>query len=239
MKKLCDSALGRQLRNLEALKAMAFQFAYWFCSILFLESMLRYSLGGTFGPRGIYVVLFSTVAAGLLTVTVSFLPRRFQFPIMLVLSVVTVFIYGSQVVYKMIFGTLYAVSQMKMGGAAVTSFWKETIATIWENLGFILLLALPVPVLIGMRICGKKYFSRGNMLYRILLLTAMVTVHVLAMQHMTNKGTGYFTDYYYYHAKDATTTQTAERFGLITAFRLELFGTKAPEASKPVAMEPA
>ena len=63
------------------------------------------------------------------------------------------------------------------------------------------------------------------------------------------RGTGFFTDYYFYYNEHTTTDQAAERFGLLTAFRLNVFGTaKSPEEeqlsyplpeTEPVATESA
>jgi len=242
MKKFDISPLGKQLHNSEARKATVFQFAYWFFTIMFLEGILYYSLYEIFGWQHLYVVGFSAVIAGILSFVLSFVARRWQFFLMLLITLMLVVFYGSQVVYDLIFGTFYSASQMQMGAAAVTSFWNETIATIGDNLLFIGIMLLPVFALIGMGVSDKERFTKSNWLYRAVLVVAVLLINMAVLRHMSNQGTGYFTDYYYYHAKDATVTQTAERFGLITAFRLELFGTKSdeivPEEKEPENKEP-
>lgn len=201
-----------------------FQFAYWFLTILFLEAMLHGAAYSAFTGKFAYVAGFSaSVAAGLALIG-SFLPMTVQFIYTLLVSVALIILYGSQVIYELIFGTLYSVNQMQMGADAVTSFWRETISTMGENLGFILLFLIPVAVLVALRFLCRNVFGRSSMVCRAVLLVAALLSAVLTTGALDNGGTGFFTDYYFYHANDVTTTQTVERFGLLTGFRLELFG---------------
>ena len=67
MKRFDISPLGKHLHNSEARKATVFQFAYWFFTIMFLEGILYYSLYEIFGWQHLYVVGFSAVIAGILS----------------------------------------------------------------------------------------------------------------------------------------------------------------------------
>ena len=223
--------------------AAVFQFAYWLLTLIFLEAMLHGAVYGMFTQKFAYVGGFSISIAVILALVGSFLPMTAQFVYMLLVSVVLIILYGSQVVYELIFGTLYSVSQMQMGGDAVTSFWRETLSTMGENLGFILLLLILIAMLVVLRLFCKNVFRRSDMVSRAVLVIVALLPCVLTIGSMDNGGTGFFTDYYFYHANDVTTTQTVERFGLLTAFRMELFGegmdaqeflSNAPEVQEPV-----
>lgn len=223
--------------------AAVFQFAYWLLTLIFLEAMLHGAVYGMFTQKFAYVGGFSISIAVILALVGSLLPMTAQFVYMLLVSVVLIILYGSQVVYELFFGTLYSVSQMQMGGDAVTSFWRETLSTMGENLGFILLLLIPIAVLVVLRLFCKNVFRRSDMVSRAVLVVVALLSCVLTIGSLDNGGTGFFTDYYFYHANDVTTTQTVEQFGLLTAFRMELFGegmdaqeflSNVPEVQEPV-----
>ena len=145
----------------------------------------------------------------------------------MVLLVLLMVLYGSQLIYKFIFGTLYSVAQIQQGGAALTSFWKETVATVKERIGYILLLFLPLILLTIGRFLWKTVNGPSNWLWRGIVAAVSVVAWVAVVLSLSAGGTGYFTDYYFYHSNETTTTQAAERFGLLTALRLELFTTEA------------
>ena len=50
-------------------------------------------------------------------------------------------------------------------------------------------------------------------------------LHMGALLQLHFGGQGMFTDYYYYYSDTIATNQTAERFGILTTFRLELLGS--------------
>lgn len=202
-------------------------FAFWLFAVLYLESLLHIVVYGGFTWKFLYTLGFSAAFAGVLTLIGSFLPKKAGFPVAVVLLVVLMVLYGSQLVYKFIFGTLYSVAQIQQGGAAITSFWKETVATIKERFAYILLLFLPLVVLILIRIFVKKALGASNWLWRGITAAVSIVACVVTILCLNIGGTGYFTDYYFYHSNETTTTQAAERFGLLTALRLELFTGEA------------
>lgn len=208
-----------------SLVSLAKRFLFWLAVIAYFEGLLHIVIFANVSVKVLYILGFSLSVAGLLTLATSFLPRKADLVVTAVLTVLLTILYGSQLVYKFIFGTLYSVSQIQQGGAALTSFWKETMATIRDKFGYILLLLLPLAVLAGLWIKKKWHFAPTNWFWRgaTALLAAVawgVTVLCIGLG-----GTGYFSDYDFYHSNDATTTQTAERFGLLTALRLELTAT--------------
>ena len=207
-------------------------FAFWLFAILYFEGLLHIVVYGGFAVNFLYAVGFSLMFAGILALVMSFLPRKAGFPVAVVILVLLMVLYGSQLIYKFIFGTLYSVAQMQQGGAAITSFWKETVATIKERFGYILLLFVPLVGLTAVRIFRKNALGPSGWLCRGILAAVSVAACVVTILCLKIGGTGYFTDYYFYHSNETTTTQAAERFGLLTALRLELFTT---EPETPVA----
>ena len=167
--------------------------AYWLTLLLSLELMLHILAYGTPGMDFIMVVGFSACIACGLALLLSFLPEKLRLPVEILLTVLLIVFYTSQIIYYLIFGTLYAAALVQQGGQAITNFWKETALTVWENLPWVLgaaatgLLFWPFWKLRGEAPTG--WSCRG------LLLAVAVTAQLLSLGAVKAEGTGYFTDY--------------------------------------------
>ena len=200
-------------------------FAYWLLAFACWELMAHFTVFGQFHPRFLYALGFGGAIACLVTVLVSLVPAKLRFAANMLLTVVLVFVYGSQMVYEFIFGTLYSAAQMEIGGAALTSFWRETITTIAEKLHYLAVLLIPV---VGLLLLRKFRYGMFRCKYgstRLILLLMAAVLHMGALLQLHFGGQGMFTDYYYYYSDSVATNQTAERFGILTTLRLELLGS--------------
>lgn len=200
-------------------------FLFWFCSLSYLESLVHYTVYGGFHPRFLYAVGLTAAIAALLALAFSFISRRLRFGAMLASILVLTVLYGSQMVYEFVFGTMYSVAQMGMGGAAITSFWRETLMTMWEKLPWVLALLVPAAGLVLLRIFRNGLFRARFGKTRMLLALAAVGLHAVTLLCLETGGTGMFSDYYYFYSDTIATSQTAERFGVLTMMRLERIGS--------------
>lgn len=213
--------LRKMLRNGEQRKAALIGLLYWFFAVVYWELLLHIVSLGELNGNFAFVLGFSFVFASGLTLLQSFFPGKLRFAGNMIVTAVLIILYGSQLVYYFVFATLYSVSMMQQGGAAVTSFWKETVATVWEKLPW--LLSLFLPMLMLCMISGFRRLGKTNPVWQGSLVAAAVLVQAVTVGCLSLGGTGYFTNYYYYHSNTATTDQVASRFGLLTAFRLDIF----------------
>lgn len=191
--------------------------AYWALALLYWELLLG---GAVFHKLGLaaYAVGFTLTAALLLSLVLSFL-KRGRFAAEIGLTVIFALLYGSQMVYNFIFGTLYSVAMVSQGGDAVTNFWREVLATMRDH--FPWLVALFVPLIV--RIVGRKWLGgRMKAQGRIVLLLLTIGIVALTRFGIQRGGTEMFSDEYYYRSGEIATNQTAQRFGLLTTIRLEL-----------------
>lgn len=218
------------IKNTASFRSAGAWFGFWLLTILYLEGLLHMVVYGDFDGKVLYILGFSVAFAGAFTVLLSFLRGKAGTAAAVALVAVLMVLYGSQIIYRFIFGTLYSVAQIQQGGQAITSFWKETWATIKEKIGYILLLFLPMAALIGLEVRGKKLLGISGWLSRGIITAVSIAACVVTVLCLKIGGTGYFTDYYYYYSNETTTTQAAERFGLLTALRLELFPAKGGTA---------
>ena len=204
---------------------VGFQFGFWFCALLFWEILLHIIVLGDFGGNFGYLAGFTASAAALLALVQSFVPKKVNFAVTLVLSLVLTVLYGSQLVYNYVFGTLYSMALMGQGGQAITSFWKETVMTMWEELPAIALLLIPSAALLVLRKPAKKHFAPSAMAGRIVLLVLVLAGHLGCLLGLRLGETGAFSDYYYYYSDTVATQQNAQRFGLLATIRLETVGS--------------
>ena len=202
-------------------KVAAIGFGYWVFALLFWETLLHFAVFGEFDPKFGYAVGFTVAFAFVPALVGSFLKPKTAFVTNLLLTLVLTVLYGSQMVYNFIFGTLYSVALMGQGGQAVTSFWRETLSTMLEKLPWLLLLLIPLLVLILLR----RQVGKTGWGWRFLALAGAVLVFLSVEHCLYRSGTELFSDYDYYTSNTISTNPTAQRFGLLTTFRLELFGS--------------
>ena len=221
MKNLFEK-LKQMLRHRESLKTTVFTWLYWLATLLFFELLIHIVAYGMPGLNFGFVLGFSSVfAAGLCLIT-RLIPEKARFVATIVLDVVLMLLYGSQLVYYFVFGTLYSVSQVQQGGDAVTSFWRETLLTILNNFPWVLTLFVPLVGSILLKKFCKKTPAPTNAAWCVALVLVAVLLQFVTTQAVKIGGTGYFTNYYFYYNDTTTTDQATERFGLLTAMRLDL-----------------
>lgn len=190
---------------------------YWAFALLYWECLLSGSVFHSFGVR-IYALGFTLSAALLVTLVLSFL-RKGRFGAEVFLTAVLTLLYGSQIVYHFIFGTLYSVAMVSQGGEAMTNFWRELLAAMGDHFPWLIALLVPLALRIFLR-KGLKGELRAK--GRIVLLALAVALFALTRVGIRQTGTEMFSDEDYYRSREIATNQNVQRFGLLTTIRLEL-----------------
>ena len=190
---------------------------YWAFALLYWECLLSGSVFHSFGMR-IYALGFTLSAALLVTLVLSFL-RKGRFGAEIFLTAVLTLLYGSQIVYHFIFGTLYSVAMVSQGGEAMTNFWRELLAAMGDHFPWLIALLVPLALRIFLR-KGLKGEPRAK--GRIVLLALAVALFALTRADIRQTGTEMFSDEDYYRSREIATNQNVQRFGLLTTIRLEL-----------------
>lgn len=190
---------------------------YWAFALLYWECLLSGSVFHSFGVR-IYALGFTLSAALLVTLVLSFL-RKGRFGAEVFLTAVLTLLYGSQIVYHFIFGTLYSAAMVSQGGEAMTNFWRELLAAMGDHFPWLIALLVPLALRIFLR-KGLKGELRAK--GRIVLLALAVALFALTRAGIRQTGTEMFSDEDYYRSGEIATNQNVQRFGLLTTIRLEL-----------------
>lgn len=190
---------------------------YWAFALLYWECLLSGAVFHSFGVR-IYALGFTLSAALLVTLVLSFL-RKGRFGAEILLTAVLTLLYGSQIVYHFIFGTLYSAAMVSQGGEAMTNFWRELLAAMGDHFPWLVALLVPLALRIFLR-KGLKGELRAK--GRIVLLVLAVALFTLTRADIRQTGTEMFSDEDYYRSREIATNQNVQRFGLLTTIRLEL-----------------
>ena len=190
---------------------------YWAFALMYWECLLSGAVFHSFGVR-IYALGFTLSAALLVTLVLSFL-RKGRFGAEVFLTAVLTLLYGSQIVYHFIFGTLYSVAMVSQGGEAMTNFWRELLAAMGDHFPWLIALLVPLALRIFLR-KGLKGELRAK--GRIVLLALAVALFALTRAGIWQTGTEMFSDEDYYRSGEIATNQNVQRFGLLTTIRLEL-----------------
>lgn len=198
-----------------------FHILFWLVCLIYLETLLHIVIFRTFTGRFLYILGFSAVIACVLSAATALLSRRTNANVTTAILCFLCALYLSQMIYYYIFGGMYSLSMVALGGNAITNFWKEMFATIREHLPILLLTLAPIPVLCLLRKFAGELFEQNRNASRLWVLTVAVALHIIILLSLRLGGTGFYTAYSYYHGNDATTEQTTENFGLLTTFRLE------------------
>lgn len=190
---------------------------YWAFALMYWECLLSGAVFHSFGVR-IYALGFTLSAALLVTLVLSFL-RKGRFGAEIFLTAVLTLLYGSQIVYHFIFGTLYSAAMVSQGGEAMTNFWRELLAAMGDHFPWLIALLVPLALRIFLR-KGLKGELRAK--GRIVLLALAVVLFALTRAGIRQTGTEMFSDEDYYRSREIATNQNVQRFGLLTTIRLEL-----------------
>ncbi|MBR2780591.1 MAG: sulfatase-like hydrolase/transferase [Eubacteriaceae bacterium] len=210
---------------LEEAREPFFMFLYFFFTLSYLEILIHLCVYGNTTAMRIYPIVFSLPVAMLLSALAS-LGRGRARKIICILAVVLVcFIFGAQFVYFRIFGSFFSISQLKMGGDAITSFWKETVSCIKSNI--ITLVLFILPLILGPFLLRRTVSPKKTVKQKLVMLGAMIFIvlilHLIGLVVLEAAGTGSYTAYETYHSPDISTDKSVKSLGVITTARLETY----------------
>ena len=213
---MIEQEMDRLLRNLKKHTMIL----YWLFAFVYWEIVAHGAMFGQFQSSFRFALGFAAVLGLGFALLTGLLPKFFMFPVNLLLALAGTVLYGSQMVYCFIFGTPFSVSQIGLGGDAITQFWREMFKTMGENLGWILALLVPLGVLILLRVF--RFLGRPGWLSRGVILVLAAVLAFVTWNGIVRGGTDMFSDHYFFTSVKSTSAQTMERFGVPMTFVLEL-----------------
>jgi len=225
-----------------------FYFAYFAISLFVSEIAFRLSAFGSLSGLTVYFILFVLSAAALLSAVCTALPEKAGRTVSFVFTVFLLLFYGVGLVYRHIFGSFLSLAQVGMGGAAIKSFWKETLIGIAQCWFYIILLLLPLAFLIIRTKREKKAAasasakteaesavydgkhsqksskpSAGRFAVPVALLAAAAVLHTVSVLALPLSGSAAYSPKDIYN-DSFVLAMSQKHFGDLTSARLELRG---------------
>ena len=177
---------------LKRLRRSMINASYWFLILMYMELLMHTLFFEGFSIAYLFTVAFTAVAALILSSLLCLLPRKANATISLILVSVISLVFCTQLVYEAVFGSMYSLSQVGMGGDALTNFFKETVATIVENLHFLLAMLLPIPLTAVLIFKYKRLFAVKRSWMNAVIIAVALVLQFVAYSCLSIGGTGYY-----------------------------------------------
>ena len=215
---------GKTAKETRSVKETVIHCAFFCAIIIFLELTLHYMFFTGFSGRLFYLTLFCLPIGQFCALITGFFREKVNRIISWILITLIIIFYVAQFIYYAIFGSFMSLFLVGMGGEAITSFWRETISTAWNNLPKIIVFFVPL-ICYGVLCKFRKLPLRQVRLsLQGGIAVSAVAIHFLTLAVIGLGGTGAFSAYALYHSFDTGTDISAEAFGILTTTRLEFMG---------------
>ncbi len=197
-------------------------FYFFTGSVLYWELLMHAFVLYSFNWRFLYVAAFTMFWGAFAAFLCGFGKEKTGKIILWVTQSVMCVWYIAQTIYFKVFGGFISLYLVKMGGTALTNFFKETLACVLENCWLLALLALP---LVATRFLQKKkVFSlkRRGAYIQIRMAVICLLIHLICLLLLPIGGTGPYSVHDLYHSPNTGTDASAANLGFLTTARLEL-----------------
>jgi len=191
--------------------------ALWECGIhLFVYNKIL--------TENLFMIGFSIPAGIIISILMTVFPNKANKVLSRVIVIFLYIYFAAQYIYYCVFGSFFSMFQIRMGGDAVTGFWKETLSCIKDNIGYLLLMLIPLVIF---ELCVK---FKAVCLERVKLKEfgiqagSALVAHIICVICICLVGTGTTTSFYdVYFGNTTTTDRSVEVLGVMTTSRLELW----------------
>ncbi len=193
-------------------------------AFLWMELMFRVAIhkviGSFFGVGLLYTFGFTVAAAALVYLLCTLFSPKVNFWITVAFLSLAAAVLTSEIIYAGIFGELYDIDKMLMAGEAIGDFGKDTIPrSLFQNLLYIVGVWLPMIVYC---IFGKLLAPAHRAPAKFKIFSVLTTVVVHALMVLIILCTDGYSGPRYWYISQFNSTASAEQFGMLTTFRLDL-----------------
>jgi len=197
-------------------------FLFWTAALALFELTLQCAVYGALTPRLLYGLFFTLSSALVLTLLSSLFPRPgVNRAVRYALLALLFLLYGAQLVYFRIFGTFFSLSYIAMGGEAIGGFFPTLLRALAQSWLPLALFVLPFPALFALHRLGFLSSTRLSRSGVRLLAIGAVLLYCAGMLPVWASGDVELPGSLYRDPYGVIDRQ-CERFGLLTAERLEL-----------------
>lgn len=203
------------------LKPLGIYFLIYVVTITLSELFLRYQISGSIKSLNLYFLLFVPSEALFFTALTGFfknIGNKINLPI--VLLIINVY-YCAQFVYFKIFGSLFSVAMMGMGGTAVGNFFWAMEEILVASIILLTIFLSPTFISIFVSLIKKLKFKGYPILMHVFVLGLAVGFWFLGILGLKAFGTDHESAYYTFKNGASDTDTTANSLGTMTTFLVE------------------
>ena len=212
---------GRFEKYIKGLLPFAIYFGIFLFAITLSELFLRYHISGKISKMNLAFLAFVPAEAMFFTVFAGFFKNIGNRIVMPLLLLILDLYYCVQFVYFKIFGSLFSVSMMGMGGTAVGNFFWAMEEVIIASLIFIIIFFSPTLICIFLVFVKKIKFAGYPLLMHILPLLLTAGLWFGGIGALKLIGTDRQSAYYVLTNSSSDTDTTANHLGSLTTFIVE------------------
>jgi len=193
---------------------------HYILTLIFTESLLRLSAYGQLNFSLPWLV-FLVLAGLVLGLIVSLFKGKAMKTVAIVLNVILYAFYVVHLIYQHTFKSFLSISQVSMGGDALSTYGHETFLSAMEVKWYILGMLIPIVAAV---LIGKKFDAKQQKLKGIIISVLVIAVlHIGTVLSLPLFGTGTYTHDDIYN--DSFVLSLSEKlFGTLTSARLEIRG---------------
>ncbi|MBP5493942.1 MAG: LTA synthase family protein [Lachnospiraceae bacterium] len=212
-------SLGKRI--LKGLGALGIYFLIFAAAISFCEIFLRFQISGKIIKMNLAFLAFVPAEAMFFTIFAGFfknIGNKITLPILLL--IINIY-YCIQFVYYRIFGSLFSVSMMGMGGTAVGNFFWAMEGVLIASIIFLTIFLAPTIISIFLSLVKKIKYPGYPILLHILPIFLTVGLWFAGIQGLKLIGTDRQSAYYVLTNNSSDTDTTANHLGTLATFIVE------------------
>ena len=212
-------SLGKRI--LKGLGALGIYFLIFAAAITFCEIFLRFQISGKIIKMNLAFLAFVPAEAMFFTIFAGFfknIGNKITLPILIL--IINIY-YCVQFVYYRIFGSLFSVSMMGMGGTAVGNFFWAMEGVLIASIIFLTIFLAPTIICIFLSLVKKIKYPGYPILLHILPIFLTVGLWFAGIQGLKLIGTDRQSAYYVLTNNSSDTDTTANHLGTLATFIVE------------------
>lgn len=208
-------------KYLKGFRSIGIYFLIFFATITMSELFIRYQISGKILKMNLAFLAFVPAEAMFFTVFAGFfknIGNKITLPILL--FIINIY-YCIQFVYFKIFGSLFSVSMMGMGGTAVGNFFWAMEGVLIASIIFLTIFLAPTLICIFLSFVKKIKFAGYPLLLHLLPLALVAGFWFGGIQLLKLAGTDRQSAYYVFMNSSSDTDSTANHLGTLATFIVE------------------
>ena len=198
-----------------------YNFGYWFVSFLIWEFGCHFICYKGFSASSLYIIPFSALCALIFAYLTRLGSERVNRGLTLGLTILLMVVFSAQIVYHRVFGSFFSIKMIKLGGTAMTRFWKETAIAILSSWWKVFIFSIPIVLHVLRAKHMPKTFCKRVRDFNLIFVGLIVLFWAGCVFSLRLGGTKRHTAFGAYHSSTIVTNESVNRLGMMTTMRLE------------------